>query len=222
MHIIVIEDNQSMAKGIAYVLRDAGHAVDLLHDGLQADVFLRANRSDVIILDINLPGMNGIELLKLLRARNDQRPVILLTARSDTHERVSGLDAGADDYLVKPFEMAELLARIRALSRRRAREPVYTECIGSVELNVTTRQIKADGELLILPRRELALFEVLLKARGRSITKASILDSLYGTGEDVDEKVVEVYVSRLRKRLEPYGVVIRVQRGLGYSVAELD
>ena len=222
VHIAVVEDNQSMAKGIAYVLRDAGHAVDLLHDGNQADVFLRANSSDVIILDINLPGMNGIDLLKLLRARNDQRPVILLTARSNTNERVAGLDAGADDYLVKPFEMAELLARVRALSRRRAREPIYTQRIGSVELNVTARQVTADGQPLNLPRRELALFEVLLNARGRSMTKASILDALYGTGEDVDEKVVEVYVSRLRKRLEPYNVGISMQRGIGYSIVELD
>jgi len=196
VHIVVIEDNLSMAKGIAYVLRDAGHAVDLLHDGEQADMFLQDNVSDLIILDINLPGRNGIELLKQLRARNDQRPVILLTARSDTHERVAGLDAGADDYLVKPFDMAELLARIRALSRRRIREPVYTQCIGLVELNVTTRLVKANGEPLNLPRRELALFEILLKARGRSITKTSILDALYGTGEDVDEKVVNQGAAR--------------------------
>jgi len=222
VHIVVVEDNESMAKGIAYVLRDAGHAVDILHDGDQADVFLRDNQSDVIILDINLPGMNGIELLTQLRARNDQRPVILLTARSDTKERVGGLDAGADDYLVKPFEMAELLARIRALSRRRTREPMYTQCIGRVEFNVTTRQVSADGEVLTLPRRELALFEILLKFRERNITKSMILDALYGTGEDVDEKVVEVYVSRLRKRLEPHGVGIKVQRGLGYSIVEVN
>lgn len=209
-----------MAKGIAYVLRDAGHAVDLLHDGLQAERFLRTDVSDVIILDINLPGMSGIDILKLLRARGDERPVILLSARSETHERVAGLDAGADDYLVKPFDMEELLARIRALSRRRTRETVYTESIGSLVLDVTTRQVSSGGEILELPRRELALFEILLKARGRSITKASILDQLYGTGVDVEEKVVEVYVSRLRKRLEPHGVGIRVQRGIGYTIVE--
>lgn len=222
MHIVVIEDNQSMAKGIAYVLRDAGHAVDLLDDGVQAEHFLRSDDADVIILDINLPGMSGLDILKALRARNDDRPVILLTARSETHERVAGLDAGADDYLVKPFDMAELLARIRALSRRRTRDLVNTETIGSLVLDVTARQLRAGDEVLQLPRRELALFEILLKARGRSVAKASILDSLYGTGVDVEEKVVEVYVSRLRKRLEPYGVSVRVQRGIGYSIEELN
>lgn len=221
MHIVVIEDNQSMAKGIAYVLRDAGHAVDLLHDGIRAELFLRSDDADVIILDINLPGMSGLDVLKTLRARDDDRPVILLTARSETHERVAGLDAGADDYLVKPFDMAELLARIRALSRRRTRDLVNTETIGSLVLDVTARQLRAGDEVLRLPRRELALFEILLKARGRSVTKASILDSLYGTGVDVEEKVVEVYVSRLRKRLEPHGVGVRVQRGIGYSIEEL-
>ncbi len=222
VHIVVIEDNQSMAKGIAYVLRDEGHAVDLLHDGQQAEQFLRSDVSDVIILDINLPGLNGFEILKSLRARGDERPVILLSARSETRERVLGLDAGADDYLVKPFDMAELLARVRALSRRRVREPVYTEQIGSLTLDITSRQVKSGGETIEMPRRELALFEALLKARGRSLTKASILDQLYGTGMDVEEKVVEVHVSRLRKRLEPFGVGIRVQRGIGYTIVELD
>lgn len=211
-----------MAKGIAYVLRDEGHAVDMLHDGVQAEHFLRTDNSDVIILDINLPGLNGIDILKSLRARADERPVILLSARSSTAERVLGLDAGADDYLVKPFEMSELLARIRALSRRRTRSPVYTETIGQLTLDVTSRQIKAADEVVELPRRELALFEILLKARGRSVAKSSILNQLYGTGEDVEEKVVEVYVSRLRKRIEPHGVGIRVQRGIGYSIIELD
>jgi two-component system OmpR family response regulator len=221
VHIAVIEDNQSMAKGIAFVLRDQGHAVDLLHDGTQADTFLRSDASDLVILDINLPGISGLEILKTLRASGDARPVILLTARSDTHERVAGLDAGADDYLIKPFDMAELLARVRALSRRRDREPVYSEKIGALEFNVTTRQVKAGNETLNLPRRELALLEILLKSRDRSISKASILDALYGTGESVEEKVVEVYVSRLRKRLEPYGVRIRVRRGLGYYIEEV-
>ena len=222
MHIVVIEDNSSMAKGIAYVLRDEGHAVDILHDGQLADAFLRDDASDVIILDINLPGMSGIDILKSLRARQDERPVILLSARSEPRERVAGLDAGADDYLVKPFDMAELLARIRALSRRRNRVAVYTESIGNLVLDVTTRQVTAGEEVLLLPRLELALFELLLKARGRSVAKNAILDQLYGTGADVEEKVVEVTVSRLRKRLAPHGVGIQVRRGIGYNIVETE
>lgn len=218
----MVEDNVSMAKGIAYVLRDAGHAVDLLHDGAHADTFLQKDDSDIIILDINLPGISGIRILEALRSRDDRRPVILLTARSDTADRVAGLDAGADDYLVKPFEMAELLARIRALSRRRERDAVYTLSFGVLEFDLTSRQLKADGELLILPRKELAVAELLMRSLGRSITKESILSQLYGTGEDVDERVVEVYISRLRKRLNSHGVGIRVQRGIGYEMVELE
>ena len=222
MKIAVIEDNVSMAKGIAYVLRDAGHAVDLIHDGAQADLFLRGDDSDLIVLDINLPALSGTAILASLRARNDRRPVILLTARSDTADRVAGLDAGADDYLVKPFEMAELLARIRALSRRQIKEAVYTLSLGVLEFDLTARQLKADGEVMALPRKELAIAELLMRSPGRSIAKETILSQLYGTGEDVDERVVEVYISRLRKRLNSYGVGIRVQRGIGYEMLELD
>lgn len=222
MKIVVIEDNISMAKGIAYVLRDAGHAVDMIHNGAHADTFLCTDTADLIVLDINLPGLSGIELLRRLRKRNDQRPVILLTARSDTSERVNGLDAGADDYLVKPFEMAELEARIRALSRRRSQKVVAQESIGSLTLDVTSREVTAGGEPLPLPRRELALFEILIKAQGRSVAKSSILDRLYGTGTEMDEKVVEVYISRLRKRLAPYRVGIQVRRSIGYQIVVLD
>lgn len=220
MKIAVIEDNVSMAKGIAYVLRDAGHAVDLIHDGLQAEMHLRDDDSEIIVLDINLPGLSGIDILLGLRARDDRRPVILLSARSDTADRVVGLDAGADDYLVKPFDMAELLARVRALSRRRVNDPVYRQTLGALEFNITSRQVSADGKNIAIPRRELALFEILLRSLGRHVSKESILSQLYGTGEDVDERVVEVYISRLRKRLAPFRVGIKVHRGLGYEIYE--
>ena len=221
MKIAVIEDNVSMAKGIAYVLRDAGHAVDLLYDGDNADTFLRRDDSDIIVLDINLPGMSGIDILIGLRARDDMRPVILLSAYSDAADRVRGLDAGADDYLVKPFDMTELQARIRALSRRRSKTAIYRQTLGSLEFDTTSRQITVGEQTVALPRRELALFEILIRSLGRSVSKGSIVSLLYGTGEDVDERVVEVYISRLRKRLAPYGVGIRVRRGLGYEMFEI-
>lgn len=218
MRITLVEDNIGLAKGIAYRLQDTGHAVDLLHDGREAAAFLRADTSDLIILDINLPGIDGLTLLKELRARNDGRPVILLTARAETEDRVIGLDAGADDYLIKPFEMAELEARVRALTRRRSVPHRQTAEIGGLSFDAASRELFADERPLELPRRELSIFECLLSAEGRLVSKGALLDYAYGVGTDVDEKVVEVYVSRLRARLKPHDIVIKSQRGLGYQM----
>lgn len=218
MRIVIVEDNQSVAMGIAYVLRDTGHAVDLIHHGTEADVFLRDDGADLIVLDVNLPGLSGIEVLANLRRRGDTRPVLLLTARSGTEERIEGLDAGADDYLVKPFEMAELEARIRALARRRDMPVVQAVTLGALTFDPQARLVMTPDGPLDLPRRELSVFEAMIEAKGRTVSKAQLLDRVYGTGADVEEQVVEVYVSRLRKRLKPHGVEIRVQRGLGYTV----
>lgn len=216
MRIVIIEDNRSVAKGIAYVLRDSGHAVDLIYDGEEADLFLKTDGGDIVILDVNLPGLNGIEVLQNLRARGDVRPVLMLTARSRTDERIAGLDAGADDYLIKPFEMAELEARLRALARRRETPVAQPMTVGMLSYDPQTRQVSGPAGTIDLPRRELAVFEAMVSLHGRTISKSQLLDSVYGTGADVDEQVVEVYVSRLRKRLKPYAVEIRAQRGLGY------
>ncbi|MEM6407393.1 MAG: response regulator transcription factor [Pseudomonadota bacterium] len=218
MRITVVEDNVGLAKGIAYRLQDAGHAVDLLHDGDEARAFLKGDASDLIILDINLPGRDGLSLLKELRARDDPRPVILLTARAETEDRVTGLDAGADDYLIKPFEMAELEARVRALSRRRAVPQRARQSIGALQFDAAARQLSADGTPIEMPRRELAMFECLLAAEGRLVSKAALLDHAYGTGADVEETVVEVYISRIRGRLKRHGLTIKTQRGLGYQL----
>lgn len=167
MRIAIIEDNQSVAKGIAYRLQDRGHATDLVHDGNAADDFLRSDENDVVILDINLPGTDGLTLLRAMRARGDTRPVLLLTARVETGDRVTGLDAGADDYLVKPFEMDELEARIRALSRR-VSAPVLSELnLGRLSYQPEARTVRIDGEPLDLPRRELSLLDALLRAGDR-------------------------------------------------------
>ncbi|GHA39960.1 DNA-binding response regulator [Amylibacter ulvae] len=218
MRITLVEDNISLAKGIAYRLEDTGHAVDILHDGTEASAFLLDDQSDLIILDINLPGKDGLTLLKELRSREDMRPIILLTARAQTEDRIIGLDAGADDYLIKPFEIAELEARVRALSRRRTTPQRQFQNFGRLRFDAPARQLFADGNPLEIPRRELSLFECLLNAEGRLVSKNSLLDFCYGVGADVEETVVEVYVSRLRRRLKPYGVSIRAQRGLGYQI----
>lgn len=214
----MIEDNVSVAKGILYFLQDAGHAVDLIHDGAEAAAFLQEERVDLIVLDINLPSKNGLTLLTEMRTRGDTRPVLLLTAQSETSDKITGLDAGADDYLSKPFEMEEFGARIRALSRRVADTPQASWSLGPLRFDPAARMIHGPDGPLDIPRREVALFERLLMADGRIVSKQLLLDSLYGTGTDVDEPVVEVYVSRLRKRLLPYDVRIVVKRGLGYMI----
>ncbi|MBT6189945.1 MAG: response regulator transcription factor [Tateyamaria sp.] len=219
MRITLVEDNISLAKGIAYSLEDAGHAVDVLHNGGAAQGYLSQDQADLVILDINLPGLDGLTLLSQMRARSDNRPVILLTARAETQDRVNGLDAGADDYLIKPFEMAELKARVRALLRRRAIPQQQRRTFGALQFDPTSRQL-FDGEVeLDLPRREMSVFECLLAAEGRTVSKNTVLDHVYGTGADVEETVVEVYVSRLRRRLKTHGITIGMRRGLGYQMS---
>jgi DNA-binding response OmpR family regulator len=218
VRIVLVEDNDALAKGISYRLQDLGHGVDVLSDGDAADAFLRREGSDLVILDINLPGLDGLSVLRNLRARGDERPVLILTARSETEHRVRGLDAGADDYLVKPFEMDELVARIRALTRRSPRPLRRVLSLGPVSLDCDARQVSVGGETLDLPRREVSLIERLLTAQGRAVSKQDLLDHIYGTGADVEEAAVEVHISRLRKRLKPHGLSIRVQRGIGYSL----
>ncbi len=220
MRIVLIEDNEVLAKGIAYRLRDSGHAVDHLSDGAEADNFLRQEGADIIILDINLPHLDGLSILRNIRSRGNATPVILLTARSETGDRVKGLDAGADDYLIKPFEMIELEARIRALSRRRPEARLLREPIGALEFDAGSRQLLLEGQPLELPRRELAVFECLFECRGRLVSKSALLDNVYGVGSEVAESVVEIYISRLRKRLSGYGVRIKMARGLGYLLEE--
>lgn len=216
MRIAVVEDNEALAKAIAYKLRDAGHAVDLIGDGEAAEAHLASESADLVVLDINLPGQSGLDVLRALRAGANPVPVILLTARGETDDRVAGLDAGADDYLVKPFEMAELQARVRALLRRGGGSRVETEPIGALSFDPAARQLFAGDRALDIPRREMAAFECLFLRRGRLVSKSALLDHLYGVGADVDESVVEVHISRLRKRLAGYGITIQTARGLGY------
>ena len=218
MRIVLVEDNQSLRKGITYRLTDDGHAVDALEDGEAADVFLQQEDCDLVILDINLPGKDGLEILTNMRRRSDPRPVILLTARSTTQDRVEGLDAGADDYLIKPFEMEELAARVRAVARRREVAPRRTMSLGNLTLDVETPQLLNGDAALDVPRRELSMLVALAEANGTPVSKDALLDKVYGAGSETDDKVVEVYVSRLRKRLSQFGVLIRVHRGIGYAL----
>ena len=218
MRIVLVEDNQSLRKGIAYRLQDDGHTLDLLESGEDADLFLQRENCDLIILDINLPGMSGLEVLESLRRRNDPRAVILLTARSSTEDRVIGLDAGADDYLVKPFEMDELAARVRALARRSDVALRRTMALGTLQLDLESLQLKTNDGALDVPRLELKVLTALANANGAVVSKSRLLDQVYGVGSETSETVIEVYISRLRKRLRSHGVRISVHRGIGYSL----
>ena len=222
MRVVLIEDNHSLARGIDNALRDLGHAVDHLDDGLDGDEFLARHAADVAIIDINLPRLSGIEIIRRLRARGDTLPALILTARGKTSERVAGLDAGADDYLVKPFDMAELIARLRALARRRPQVAPQHETIGAQTYDRIRRRLAIADRSLDLPRRELALFELLLDHRGRLIDKDHIGAALYGTGASVEPNAVELLVSRLRRKLEGTGATIRTARGLGYMLDDAE
>lgn len=218
MRIVLVEDHDGIARGIAYRMQDLGHSVDIIVDGLAADQHLRTGGGDLVILDINLPGMDGLAILRAMRQRGDERPVLVLTARAETHDRVRGLDAGGDDYLVKPFEMDELEARVRALARRQPRPLRRKIVMGALALDLDAREVTADGTPLALPRREVSLLEVLIAAQGRTVSKNDLLDHIYGTGADIEEGAIEVHISRLRKRLKAHGLTIRVARGLGYAL----
>ena len=216
MRIVIVEDNEALAAGMAHVLRDEGHSVDVLHDGSAGLAYLLAESADVVILDVNLPGMGGLDVIAALRRAGRAMPCICLSALGETRDRVAGLDAGADDYLVKPFEMEELTARIRALLRRRAADMRHAEPIGALPFDRAARVLSHDGAALSLPRKEMATFECLFDRAGQIVPKSTLTDHLYGVGADVEEKVVEVYVSRLRKRLSAYGIEIHTARGIGY------
>lgn len=218
MRIAVIEDNVALANGIAHQLRDQGHAVNVLHDGDQALAFVKQDGADLLVLDVNLPGLDGFGVVSALRKSGNQVPIIMLTARSDLKDRLAGLDAGADDYLIKPFEMEELEARIRALLRRKPNLDTASATLGPLTFDREGRRLLASNQDLALPRRELAVFECLFDRLGQIVSKTHLADQLYGIGAEVEERVVEVYVSRLRKKLGDHGITIKTARGLGYMM----
>ncbi|MGI9500951.1 MAG: response regulator transcription factor [Geminicoccaceae bacterium] len=218
MRIVLVDDNEMLANGVQKALHDVGHAVDWLADGIAGNDFLASSGADLAIIDVNLPGMNGFDVLRALRRRGDHMPVLMLTARGETSDRVIGLDAGADDYLVKPFAIAELLARIRALARRRAEWQPDVIALGSLHFDRAARRLDGPSGEIQLPRREMALFEFLLDHRGRIASKEAIVDALYGTGADIEANAVELLISRLRRKLAVGDVAIRTARGLGYML----
>lgn len=217
MRILIAEDDSIIADGLARSLRQGGYAVDWAANGLEADTALLTASYDLLILDLGLPKLSGMDVLKRLRARNSQVPVLILTALDGTGDRVKGLDQGADDYMVKPFELPELEARVRALTRRSAGTAPTIIC-GPLSYDQVGRVAQLQGQMLDLSAREIGLLEVLLSRMGRLVSKDQLVDHLCGWGEEVSHNAIEVYVHRLRKKLEPGGVKIATVRGLGYCL----
>lgn len=216
MRILVVEDNRTLADGLAVVLRVAGYAVDVVHDGISADAVLSTETFDLVVLDLSLPEMDGLDVLRRMRARRNASSVLILTARGALDERVRGLDLGADDYMTKPFEVSELEARIRVLLRRQAGLHNSSIAFGNIELDTLSRTLSAFGQTLDMPARELSVLETLLRRAGKVVAKQSIIESLAAFDDDLSENAVEQYISRLRRRLAPYALTVRVARGLGY------
>jgi DNA-binding response OmpR family regulator len=216
MRILVVEDNPALGRSIESAFRAKGYAVDRVESGEDADSALRTQGYDLVILDLGLPDLDGLEVLRRLRARKSRVPVLVLTARDAIQDRVQGLNLGADDYLGKPFAVAELEARAGALIRRGVGGAAAVISHGRLVLDTAARQARVDGEPVDLPRRELTLLEALLVQRGQVVAKQALHDKLFGFDEEAGVNAVEIYVHRLRKKLEPAGVHIRTVRGLGY------
>lgn len=221
MRLLLVEDHADLSEWVAKTLRHAGYVLDVLERGDHADLALRTQNYDLVILDLSLPGMDGLEVLRRLRAREQgaPTPVLVLTARGSTEERVRGLNLGADDYLAKPFDLAELEARIKALLRRSG-NLVPTMRIGRLEFDTTTRMASVEGRPLALTPRELAVLEALLSRSGRPVAREALFEKVFEFDADARVEAIEIYVSRLRKKLEGSGVAINTLRGLGYLLAE--
>jgi two-component system OmpR family response regulator len=218
MRILVAEDDATLADGVMRSLRQSGYAVDWVKNGAEADSALEMNEFDLLILDLGLPRKSGLEVLKQLRARDSRVPVLILTGLDGVNDRVRGLDAGADDYLAKPFDLAELEARVRALTRRGMAGAPTLLRHGALTYDQVGKVARLDGQPLELSAREVSLLEIFLQRASRLVSKDQLVSHLCEWGEEVSANAIEVYVHRLRKKLEPGGVRIVTVRGLGYSL----
>ncbi|MEW9617387.1 response regulator transcription factor [Shinella sp. S4-D37] len=216
MRILLVEDNEALADGLSAILKGTGHAVDVVRDGTSADAAIASESFDLVILDLTLPEMDGLDVLRAMRARRSKAAVLILTARGAPEERVRGLDLGADDYMIKPFDISEFEARVRMLLRRQAGLRSAAIAFGDVVLDLNSRSFSAAGVPLDIPARELGLLEILFMRAGKVVAKEAIMQSLAAFDDDLSANAIEQYVSRLRKRLAPHGLTVRTARGIGY------
>ncbi len=221
VRILLVEDNQALAEGLSAILRSSGYAVDAVADGASAEAVAAAETYDLVILDLNLPEMDGLDVLRAMRARANKAAVMILTARGTPEERVRGLDLGADDYMIKPFDISEFEARIRVLLRRQAGLRSSIVNYGGITFDLTSRTFSSQGVPLDIPAREVALLELLFLRAGKVVSKDAIIGSLSGFDDDLSANAIEQYVSRLRRRLAPYGLTVKTARGIGYYLETL-
>ena len=216
MRVLLVEDDELLGDGIRTGLKHYGHTVDWVKDGQSANNVLISNHEsfDIIVLDLGLPKLSGLEVLKNVREKNITTPVVILTAKETVDDRVSGLDAGADDYLTKPFDLDELCARMRALQRRSKSRAKPVIVYNNITLDPASHVVKIDEETVMISRREFALLQKLLENAGRVISPEQLNQTLYGWGENIDSNALEVHIHNLRKR---FGTsLIRTIRGVGY------
>lgn len=216
MRILLVEDDPELGDGLTVGLRQAGFAVDWLRDGHAADLALRDEGFDLVVLDLGLPRMSGMDVLKRARDRGQNLPILILTARDATGDKVSGLDAGADDYLVKPIDLDELSARIRALTRRSAGRAAPLLVHGDLTLDPAAHRVMLAEQAVELSSREFSLLQMLLENAGRVLTRSQLEQSLYGWRDEPDSNALEVHIHHLRKKLG--SDLIRTLRGVGYTI----
>jgi len=218
MRILLVEDDALLGDALQVGLRQADHAVDWVRDGISAETALMAEEYAAVVLDLGLPRRDGLEILRRLRANKKSLPVLVLTARDTVEDRIRGLDAGADDYLVKPFDLGELTARLRALLRRAGGQPAPVLVAAGISLDPSTRHVECAGREVELSAKEYALLHALMQQPGRALSRTQLEQHLYAWGEEIGSNTVEVYIHHLRRKLG--AEAIRTLRGVGYVVVK--
>ncbi len=219
MRILIVDDERRLARHVSAALTEAGHDPVCVHDGEAACQSAAESAFDLIVLDVGLPGIDGFEVLRRLRARHIQTRVLMLTARGELSDRLTGLQLGADDYMPKPFAMQELVARVRALGRRYAEEPELTLRSGDLTLHLSDQSVQRAGVPIELSARELTLLRVLMREPGRVFTRTELCERVWEREHDYDTKLVEVFIGRLRKKIG-HPPIIQTVRHVGYTIPE--